>query len=148
MPLDIQSESTEFAPGTNLSATTIPEARVCGYGSSSAYLNPITNIAASGAAKARGFTRRAIAPGQTGDVCIEGPGLIETDGSGTVERGDQLVVNVTPGANEGRVFSIRASPPAAGATVRVVGVADDAAPASVTRIRAHPVHGVTYTRPA
>lgn len=148
MPIDISSEDTEFAPGTNVAATTIPEARVCGFGASTSALNPITNIAASGAAKARGFTRRAIGAGQTGDVCVEGPGTVETDGSGTVERGDQLGVNVTPGANEGRVFSLRASPPAAGATARVVGVAMDAAPASVTRIRAQPVHGVTYTRPA
>ena len=69
--------------------------------------------------------------------------MIETDGTGTVERGDRLAVSVAVDANEGRVFSTRATPPGIGVTFHLLGIAEDPAPATVTRIRIRLTPGAT-----
>lgn len=141
------TEGAEYASGTNVHASyTIPEARACGYGTSSTASNPINRVSVAGAAKLKGVTRRAIAPGKTHDVCVGGVEEIETDGSGTVERGDRLAVHTTADANEGQVYSTRATPPGAGATVHILGIAEDPAPAAVTRIRIRLTPGATLTQ--
>lgn len=146
MPIN-SSEGAEYASGTNVNgAFTIAEARVCGYGTSSTAANPINRLSVTGAAKLKGVTRRAIAPGQTGDVAVEGVVEVETDGTGTVQVGDRLAASVAADATEGRVYSTRATPPAAGAVVHLVGIAEDPAPATAgTRIRVRLTPGATLT---
>ena len=141
------TEGVEYASGTNVNgAFTLAEARVCGYGTSSTAANPITRLSVSGAAKLKGVTRRAIAPGQTGDVAVEGVVEVETDGTGTVQVGDRLAASVAADATEGRVYSTRATPPAPGVVVHLVGIAEDAAPATAgTRIRVRLTPGATLT---
>lgn len=136
----------QYAPGTNVHATyTIPEARVCAYGTSSTAANPVNRMSVSGAARLKGVTRRAIAPGATGDVAVEGVETVETDGSGTVLVGDRLGVRVAADGTEGQVYSTRASAPADGAVVHLVGIAESAAPAAVTRILVRLTPGATLT---
>ncbi len=148
MPLNI-TEGAEYTSGTNVNAAaTLPEARAVGYGTSTRFAAPIDRLSVSGAAKLKGVTRRPILPGQTGDVGTEGIHEVETDGTGTVERGDRLAVNVAADANEGRAYSTRATPPAVGVTVHLLGIAEDPAPAAVTRIRVKLTLGATFTRAA
>lgn len=144
------TEGARYASGTNVHASyTIPEARVCGYGTSSSAQNPINRMSVSGAAKLKGVTRRAIIAGATGDVAVEGVTEVETDGTGTVERGDRLAVAVAADATEGRVYSTRATPPGAGVTVHILGIAEDAAAAAAgTRIRMRLTPGATLTQVA
>ena len=142
------NECAEFASGTNVHASyTIPEARVCGYGTSTSAANPINRMSVSGAAKLKGVTRRAIAPGATGDVAVEGVVEVESDGSGTIQAGDRLAVSVAADATEGRVYSTRATPPGAGVTVHLLGIAEEAAAATAgVRIRCRLTPGATLTQ--
>ena len=142
------TEGVEYASGTNVNgAFTIAEARVCGYGTSSTAANPINRLSVSGAAKLKGVTRRAIAPGATGDVAIEGVVEVESDGSGTIQAGDRLAVSVASDATEGRVYSTRATPPGAAATVHLVGIAEEAAAATAgVRVRCRLTPGATLTQ--
>ncbi|MFO0651760.1 MAG: capsid cement protein [Polyangiales bacterium] len=146
MPINV-TEDAEYASGTNVHAAyTIPEARVCGYGTSTTAANPINRLSVTGAAKLKGVTRRAIAPGQTGDVAVEGVTEVETDGAGTVQAGDRLAASVSVDSTGGRVYSTRATAPAAGAVVHLVGIAEDGAPAVAgTRIRVRLTPGATLT---
>jgi hypothetical protein len=139
-----QTESSICSSGTNVNAAyTIPEARAVGYGAHASRASPIDRVSVTGAAKLKGVTRRAIVPGATGDVAVAGVEMIETDGTGTVERGDRLAVSVAVDANEGRVFSTRATPPGIGVTFHILGIAEDPAPAAVTRIRIRLTPGAT-----
>ncbi len=138
------TEATQYTSGTNVSAAyTIPEARALGYGAHASRASPVDRVSVTGAAKLKGVTRRAIAPGATGDVAVAGVEQVETDGTGTVERGDRLAVSVGADANEGRVYSTRATPPAPGATLHILGIAEDPAPAAVTRVRVRLTPGAT-----
>ena len=140
-----QRRDARYAPGTNVHASyEIPEARVCGYGTSTSYGDPINRLSVTGAAKLKGVTRRAIAAGKTGDVCIDGVEEVESDGSGTIERGDRLAARTAADATEGRVYSLRADPPTAGTVVHIVGIAEDAAPATAGyRVRCKLTIGAT-----
>lgn len=141
------SEGAVHATGTNVNpAYTIPEARACGYGASTSVANPVDRVSVTGAARVKGVTTRAIAPGKTHNVCVGGVREVDTDGSGAVARGDRLAVNVTVGPAEGCVYSVATAPPAPGATVHLLGIAEDAAPAAVTRIRVRLTPGATLTR--
>lgn len=139
------NEGARYTPGTNVHASyEIPEARVCGYGSSTTYGNPINRLSVTGAAKLKGITKRAIAAGKTGDVCVDGVEEVESDGSGTIERGDRLAASAAADATEGRVYSLRATPPAAGTVVHIVGIAEDAAAATAgLRVRCRLTPGAT-----
>jgi hypothetical protein len=147
MPIN-QTESAAYASGTNVHASyTIPEARVCGYGTSTSADNPVNRLSVTGAAKLKGVTRRAIAPGATGSVAVEGVEEVESDGSGTIERGDRLAARTASDATEGRVYSTRATPPGAGVTVHIVGIAEDPAPATAGyRVRIRLTPGATLTQ--
>lgn len=140
-----QRRGAQYAPGTNVHASyTIPEARVCGFGVSTSYGDPINRLSVSGAAKLKGITKRAIAPGATGDVCTDGVEEVESDGSGTIERGDRLAARTAADATEGRVYSLRADPPTAGTVVHIVGIAEDPAPATAGyRVRCKLTPGAT-----
>lgn len=140
-----QTRRVQYAPGTNVHATyTLPEARVVGYGTSSTAGDPVNRLSVTGAAKIKGITKRAIAPGATGDVADDGIEEVESDGSGTIERGDRLAARTAADATEGRVYSLRASPPAAGTVVHVVGIAEDAAAATAgLRVRCRLTVGAT-----
>lgn len=142
------TEDVEYASGTNVHASyTIPEARVCGYGTSSTAANPINRMSVSGAAKLKGVTRRAIAPGATGDVAIEGVVEVESDGSGTIQAGDRIAVSVAADATEGRVYSTRATPPGTATTVHLLGIAEEAAAATAgVRFRCRLTPGATLTQ--
>ena len=143
MAIDL-TEATQYSSGTNVNAAyTIPEARAVGYGTHASHASPIDRVSVTGAAKLKGVTRRPIAPGATGDVAVGGVEQVETDGSGTVERGDRLAVSVGADANEGRAYSTRATPPGVGVTVHILGIAEDAAPAAVTRVRVRLTPGAT-----
>lgn len=128
----------QYAPGTNVHASyTLPEARVVGYGTSTTNgADPVNRLSVTGAAKIKGITKRAIAPGATGDVADDGVEEVESDGSGTIERGDRLAARTAADATEGRVYSLRAEPPTAGTNVHVVGIAEDPAAATAgVRVR-------------
>lgn len=135
----------QYAPGTNVHASyTLPEARVVGFGTSTTVSDPVNRLSVTGAAKIKGITKRAIAPGATGDVADDGVEEVESDGSGTIERGDRLAASVAADATEGRVYSLRATPPAAGTVVHIVGIAEDAAPATAgLRVRCRLTPGAT-----
>lgn len=146
MPIEV-SEGAVHASGTNVNtAYTIPEARVCGYGASSTASNPVDRVSVTGVARIKGVTTRPIAPGKTHNVCVGGVREVDTDGSGPVARGDRLAVNVTPGPVEGCVYSLATAPLPPGATAHLVGIAEDPAPAAVTRIRVRLAIGATLTR--
>lgn len=140
-----QTEGVQYAPGTNVHASyTLPEARVVGYGTSTSVGSPVNRLSVSGAAKLKGITKRAIAPGKTGDVAVAGVEEVESDGSGTIERGDRLAARTASDATEGRVYSLRADSPAAGTVVHIVGIAEDAAAATAgARVRCRLTPGAT-----
>ncbi|MFO0653317.1 MAG: capsid cement protein [Polyangiales bacterium] len=146
MPIEV-SEGAAHASGTNVNAAyTIPEARVCGYGVSSTASNPVDRVSVTGVARIKGVTTRPIAPGKTHNVCVGGVREVDTDGSGPVARGDRLTVNATPGPVEGCVYSLATAPLPPGTTAHLVGIAEDPAPAAVTRIRVRLAIGATLTR--
>lgn len=146
MPIET-SEGAVYASGTNVNGTyTIPEARVCGYAASTTAANPVDRVSLTGAARLKGVTVRAIAPGKTHDVCVGGVREVDTDGTAPVARGDRLAVNVTAGPLEGCVYSTNSAPPPPGATLHLIGIAEDPAPAAVTRIRVRLTPGATLTR--
>lgn len=140
-----QTRRVQYAPGTNVHASyTLPEARVVGFGTSSTVADPVNRLSVTGGAKIKGITKRAIAPGATGDVADDGIEEVESDGSGTIERGDRLAARTAADATEGRVYSLRADPPAAGTVVHIVGIAEDAAAATAgLRVRCRLTVGAT-----
>lgn len=130
MPLEYTEISkARISRGLNVNATTtIPARRCCGFGVPSATVgDPVDIMSVAGAAKFKGVTAKAIAPGEVGDVHTEGVVPVESDGSGTIAAGALLTVNVTAGATEGRVLT---AAPATGVNAFIVGKAVTAAAAT------------------
>jgi hypothetical protein len=123
--------------GTNVNAGTLPANRVVGYATSSTYGDAIDALSVVTNAKAKGVTRKAIAPGETGDVVDEdGAVVIVETTAAAVAVGDPLM----PEASTGKVLIATA---AAGTNFEVIGYAETAIGASgglismrITRFRA------------
>jgi hypothetical protein len=110
--------------GTNVNASTLPAKRVVGFATNATYGDAVDALSVVGVAKAKGVTRAAIAPGETGDI-VDEPGacvVVETTAA-AVAVGQPL----TAEASTGKVV---VAAPAAGANAEIVGWAQTAVGAS------------------
>jgi hypothetical protein len=131
MPLKYTEISNKrVSRGTNVNAATIPANRVVGFGTSSTHGDPIDILSVAGAAKIKGVTDHAIAPGETGDIFVEGVVPIESDGSGVIAAGDDVTPNLVAGANEGQV---KKAAPASGVNASSAARPSPARPRSPAR---------------
>lgn len=111
-------------PGTNAESSTITAYRLVGYGTpTSTNKQPIQSLHNSGAIeRIAGVIQADIEAGATGDVyCREGDEVtIESDGSATIDYGDELIAVAGASlAASGRVKARGST--SAGTNVRVVG---------------------------
>lgn len=111
-------------PGTNAESSTITAYRLVGYGTvTSTNKQPIQSLHNSGAIeRIAGVIQADIEAGATGDVyCREGDEVtIESDGSATIDYGDELIAVAGASIAAGGRVKARGST-SAGTNVRVVG---------------------------
>lgn len=124
---EISTKTIRSGTNVNGSATALPAYRVVGHSTSSVYGDPVDLLSVTGASKLAGVTSHEIAVGETGDLHTEGVVPIESDGTGAIAAGDDLTVNVTAGATDGRV---KKAAPGSGVNAFLVGKARTAAAAT------------------